>query len=371
MSNTGLKPLKSLTLYCGISNHGFGHLAQTAPILKVLMDAHPHLRLIIQSEMSEDRLRTWIERPFRYVRHFTDPGIPMHHAAAVDREATVRVYRQLMGDWNRVITEQVSLLKHDAPDLILSNNSFTLSEAAARCQLPSVHVCSLNWADIYRYCAAGESDTQAIYDRLVRAYNQAEMFIQLTPAMPMPDLSPKVSVDPIGRRGECHPLAERLGRSAQTRFALISMGGMDFPLAYETWPVNPDWVMLIGTDAPAGRTDIVDFRKLGISHTDLIRSCDVLVGKPGYGTFVEVACNLTPMLYLSRQDWPEQPYLVDWLAKRLPLLEVSEAKLREGDLGAALVTVTRRQPERPWQRQLPPLPKGEQDVASLLTQWLG
>ena len=52
-------------------------------------------------------------------------------------------------------------------------------------------MCSLNWADIYRYCAAGESDAQAIYDRLVRAYNQAEMFIQLTPAMPMPDLSPR------------------------------------------------------------------------------------------------------------------------------------------------------------------------------------
>jgi UDP:flavonoid glycosyltransferase YjiC (YdhE family) len=325
--------LNPIRLYCGISNHGFGHLAQTAPILRAVMARYPEVTLIVQSEMPESRLRDWIERPFVYEPHFTDPGIPMHHAAAVDRSATMKTYRQLMHNWESVIQTQVARLKQYSPDLVLTNNSFTLSEAAGRCRIPCVHVCSLNWADIYRACAEGEPDTPAIYAKLLAAYNQADLFIRLTPAMPMPHLKPCETAHPIGRQGRCHSLHQRLQRTEETRFVLVSMGGMEYPLDYSQWPRADHCVYLIGSTAPIGRDDVVDFRTLGLSHTDLLRSCDALIGKPGYGTFVEAACNQTPVLYLPREDWPEQP-------------------------------------ARPWQRSLTALPAGEQEIANRLAKWL-
>lgn len=114
----------------------------------------------------------------------------------------------------------------------------------------------------------------------------------------------------------------------------------------------------------------MDFRTLGLSHTDLLRSCDALIGKPGYGTFVEAACNQTPVLYLPREDWPEQPYLVEWLERRVPLVAVTATALRRGELKDALRAVWSQQPARPWQRSLTALPAGEQEIANRLAKWL-
>jgi hypothetical protein len=46
---------------------------------------------------------------------------------------------------------------------------------------------------------------------------------------------------------------------------------------------------------------------------DLLRSVDAVIAKPGYGTFAEAACNATPLLYVRRQEWPEQDCLIEWL----------------------------------------------------------
>ena len=59
---------------------------------------------------------------------------------------------------------------------------------------------------------------------------------------------------------------------------------------------------------------MVDWAQLNdYSMLDLIRSCDVLLTKPGYGAFTEAACNGTSVLYVARDDWPEEPWLSRWL----------------------------------------------------------
>jgi UDP-N-acetylglucosamine:LPS N-acetylglucosamine transferase len=59
----------------------------------------------------------------------------------------------------------------------------------------------------------------------------------------------------------------------------------------------------------------VDFETLGLPYVDALWSCDALICKPGYGSFVEAACAGVPVLYLERQGWPEVPYLVRWLER--------------------------------------------------------
>ncbi len=50
-----------------------------------------------------------------------------------------------------------------------------------------------------------------------------------------------------------------------------------------------------------------------MSVPELLASADLVITKPGYGTFVEAACHGVPVLYLERPDWPEAPALCDWL----------------------------------------------------------
>ena len=89
------------------------------------------------------------------------------------------------------------------------------------------------------------------------------------------------------------------------------------------------------------------------------------MGKPGYGTFAEAACNGTPMLYARRPDWPEQEALIPWLQAHAVCREVEESALQVGDLGADLAAL--------WQQPVPPRPhpRGALQVAACLHQALG
>ena len=69
---------------------------------------------------------------------------------------------------------------------------------------------------------------------------------------------------------------------------------------------------------------------------DLIRSCDVLFTKPGYGAFTEAACNGTPALYVERDDWPEEPWLSLWLLEHGNGVKINRRQLASGDLAEPL-----------------------------------
>ncbi|MBI2539353.1 MAG: hypothetical protein HYW04_06110, partial [Deltaproteobacteria bacterium] len=46
-------------------------------------------------------------------------------------------------------------------------------------------------------------------------------------------------------------------------------------------------------------------------YEDLIRAADVVVSKPGYGIVADAIAHQVPLLYTSRGDFPEYPYLVE------------------------------------------------------------
>ena len=79
---------------------------------------------------------------------------------------------------------------------------------------------------------------------------------------------------------------------------------------------------------------------------DLIRSCDVLFTKPGYGAFTEAACNGTRALYVERDDWPEEPWLSDWLTAQGNGVKISRRQLATGDLAEPLQALL-AQPVKP------------------------
>jgi len=112
------------------------------------------------------------------------------------------------------------------------------------------------------------------------------------------------------------------------------------------------------------RPDMGTFDALSWDFTDLLASVDAVVGKPGYGTFAEAACNGTPMLYARRPAWPEQEALIDWLHRSACCAEVPEAHLQRGELAADLAAL--------WRQEAPPRPRatGAAEVAEALLAWL-
>jgi len=134
----------------------------------------------------------------------------------------------------------------------------------------------------------------------------------------------------VCREGRVHDLANRCGLRPGTRFVLLSMGGMPYTIPYQDWPVTDGIVYLIAEPVPVGRKDFVTLSSIGIDHIDILASCDAILTKPGYGTYAEAALHGRPVLYLPRSDWPEEPWLSDWLNQHVPNARVNEDDLLRG-----------------------------------------
>ena len=140
-------------LVVSVSGHGFGHVAQTAPILNALHQRCPQLRITVRSSAPESHLRSRIHAPFDYLNSTGDIGMMMSSALAVDVEKSRSAYHAFHADWDARVTEEAHLLRSLGADRVFSNVGYLPLAGAQRAGIPNVALCSLNWADIYaHYC---------------------------------------------------------------------------------------------------------------------------------------------------------------------------------------------------------------------------
>ncbi len=319
-------------LWLALSPHGYGHAAMTAPAVLELRRRRPDLRLTIQTAIPRDFLAGRYGEDFTHVPDIPDFGLCMVSATGIDVAASAARYAQLHRDWPAVVTHEAARLRAARPDLVLANVPYVTIAAAAEAGVPVVALSSLNWADLYAHYVGDD----AILAQMRAAYGKAAVFLRCLPAMEMslPNLR---DIGVIARRGEDRrrQLRERLGLSERPRIGLIAFGGIDHRLPLADWPHLADWQWLTTLDAPP-RPDIIRWENGGLAFSDLLASVDVVVTKPGYGTFSEAGLCGTPVLFVPRPDWPESPHLDLWLARHTRCRAIPPEALFSPDLGAIL-----------------------------------
>lgn len=324
-------------LFVDISSHGFGHLAQVAPVLNALRAACPDLRLTVRSGLPRDRLASRIDGDFAHMQAASDFGFVMNNALDIDLAATAARYRDFHADWPARVRRETAWLDALAPDAVLSDVAYLPLAGAAAAGIPAIALCSLNWADLVDHYFHGEPWLPALHARMLEAYRSAQVFLRATPGMPMFDLPNALAIGPVAqtrqpRRAE---VAQRLRLPEDRRWVVVALGGIDFPLPVADWPRRGD-LLWIEADPR-------------VPFHDLLACADALIAKPGYGTFVEAAVQGVPLLYLPRPDWPEQACLVDWLRGHGRAAPISREQARAGDLLAALDAL--------WRLPAPPRPQ--------------
>lgn len=348
-----------MRLLACISHHGYGHLAQSAPVLNSLAAICPDLHLLLRSALPRERLATRIQVPFEHLQSAVDCGFPMLDALRIDMPATLNAYREFHRDWDRRVATEARWLVEQGVRLVFSNVAYLPLAAAEKAGLPAVALCSLNWADIFaHYCAAppdhegAQAGEAAGWERQMRAaYRSASMFLRPTPAMAMEDLTNGYAIAPIAATGRHVPgeLRSRLEVRADQKLVLIGMGGIGYRPPVEDWPPDESIIWLLPDEWRVDRPDMRPFTAADMAFLDLLASCDALITKPGYGGFTEAAAHGLPVLYLPRPDWPESPLLETWLHANTRALRIAEADLRLGCLATALAQL--------WQQPPPPVPR--------------
>ena len=368
-------------LLVDVSAHGYGHIAQTAPVVNELVRRDPGLRITVRSAAPLSFLKQRFHCEFQHIPLALDFGMAMVNAVEVDVARSLAAYREYHTDWETRVERAADEMRALQPDLLFANVPYLSLAAAHAAHIPAVAMCCLNWADIYRHYAADDVLSRTIHAQMLAAYNSAQVFLKVQPTMPMAALSNTREIAPIAQLG-CHRreeiemqllprlLGEGWGEGAlvkqlqSEKFILVAMGGIDYRLAMEHWPRLPNVRWIIPQAWNIERDDMIALESLGMSFSDVLASSDAVLTKPGYGTFAEAACAGVPVLYVSRGEWPEQPYLVQWLQQNGVCREVTNEQLNTGVLCDTL--------DQLWQLPKLPVPvaSGAQVAANILATML-
>ncbi|MDT8386166.1 MAG: hypothetical protein RQ736_01525 [Thiogranum sp.] len=351
-------------LVVAITPHGFGHAAQVAPVIDALRERLPALQVTLLTRLPEDFLRTRINGEFQLIEHAADFGLIMHSALQIDLRASAAAYVAAHHDWDASVRREAQLLISLVPGLVLADVPYLTLAAARYAGIPAVALCSLNWADIYRWYFSACEEAPRLLQEMESAYRGAEMFLCPEPSMPMTFLDNRISIAPLAQQASRRSaeLRERLDIAPDQSVVLVMTGGVDGRFDMERWPIGQGIHWLVSQSWAVNHRDVTPFESLDWTVTDLLASCDAVLGKCGYGTVAECVTNGTPLLYVQRPDWPEERSLTDWLQIHDAGLAVDPQRLIDGRF-AALVERARDLSVKTCR------PTGAAEAAGLLEQY--
>lgn len=352
----------SLRLVVYISDHGYGHGAQTTAVLNALARKHPDLSLTIVSGLPAHFLRSRLRVPYEQRETRFDFGLSMKSVFEVDHNATLARYQAMHDKWDATVAAEANFLCDLRPNLVLSNVAYLPLASAQIAAIPNVAMSSLNWADIFEHYFSGPSQA-ALLATMRRCYASSDAFIQLTPAMPMAWLPRRKTVPPVAGLGvpQSAKIRQMLRLPPSTKLILISFGGIESRLEIEHWPQREDIFWLLPRSWGPSRDDMAASESLEMSFIDLLSSASAVVTKIGYGMVSESACNGVPVVYCERNDWPEETFLQSWLCANNRAVHVERNSLVSPKLLSAIDAVL-EMPVGPR-----PLPTGADAAAEFLS----
>ncbi len=325
-----------------VSSHGYGHLSQIAPVVNALKQACPEYSVSIQTALPIEILSARIKVPFKHIDFDGDVGLIMNDAVTVKTEATRLAYRTFHNHWEDNFQKQLDILQSSKVDLVMADIPYLPLLAAQKPGLKTIAVCSLNWADILSGYFKQDEEMEGYMSLMRLAYSQTDVFLKPQPSMSMSWLLNSKIIQPlvtIGKNLRNRLLDElALEQKDNTVLVLLTLGGIDSQISLENWP-DYNNVHIIIQDRPGVSDESLKFSEkkwlhsiqdTSLSFTDIVQSVDVLITKPGYGLFAEAAFGRKPVFYVGRPDWPEEPYLLQWLKNYVNMIEISKNELSHG-----------------------------------------
>jgi hypothetical protein len=262
-----------------LSSHGFGHLGQTAPAVQALKRQYPKVEIIVRSNIPAFKLREKLGSDIRIQHAEFDIGLIQKDALTIDFEKTIQKYDHFHNHWERLILREKTELLKASPDLIIANIPYLTVAAAYQLNIPCIAFSSLNWAEIYQHYFEHRTESRAILQQMLEAYNQATCFLRPTPTMKMPGIEHSTIIGPLAQVGQdvSSELRATLGLCSSDILVLVSLGGMELKAACEDWPSSPGIHFMVPASWNSRHPDTSALEAQGYSFVDLLRSSDALI----------------------------------------------------------------------------------------------
>jgi hypothetical protein len=310
----------ALRLVVDISAHGFGHLAQIAPVLREFHRRAPSPDIVVRTRLPRSKVQEFLALPCRFAPASADIVPSMHGPHLVDTERSTAAYRRLHEEFRSVAASEARALEALDGDLLLSDVDYTGLAGAALLGMPAVALCSFHWAEAVSSYLAAEAGMGQVVDDILQAYNSAQAFLLAAPRRTTSGLDNARRIGPLARdwgQDRSALFRRQLGLPQPARIGTVMFGGMSYGYPALRIPQQPGWFWLVPDNwsGEPARADTFRLGALGAERfIDVLASSDLVLTKTGYGTFMECASHRVPCLFLARPDWPESAEIERWMS---------------------------------------------------------
>jgi hypothetical protein len=357
-------------IWCSISGHGFGHAAQTVPVLNELGKRVPEIKALLRTTLPGRFFEGRLDIPWELSPQPQDVGCVQEDPLHIDRDATWAETQRFHERWEDWVEEELRAIRARSPALLLSNISHLAVEAGARAGLPTVAMSSLSWDQILEpLMTPGDTEQAGVIQQIRQAYRHADLLMRLSPGMSFPAFPKQTVIAPIVRPlvSERPRLNAALGARPGECLVLVGFGG----IAINRLPLSQldalqGYRFIVSDMGQASYDRVRPAASLPLPFGSLMASADVIVTKPGYNMTVEAVAMGKPTLYVRRHDFAEEECLVQFLHRYGRALQLSSQEFETGHWGESLAAVR----ALPAPLHIPPAPTGAAEAAAILARYL-
>ena len=300
-----------------ISGHGFGHGSRVAALLGALHRLEPQCRFLLSTPLPE----AFLKQAFAAIPHQQrnccwDVGVVQADALGSDPAATLQALEAL----EPLLANQVELEAQAISAMLLpGEKAVVLADVAPaavllaeRLALPLVWQANFGWDAIYQELGG---ELVAWAKRCNGLYRRGTALLECPFCLDMDWELPRCQIGLSAGVPRFSPdeLRQSIGWDfAKQKTAMLSFGGMGFPLDRKLLQRWPDWGFFVAEPelalAPNAKLLPHDLRPL-----DLLPICGVVITKPGYSTFCEALGQGIGVIAVERQGFAEAEVLLEGL----------------------------------------------------------
>lgn len=325
--------MSNLTIAYFVSSHGYGHATRACAVMVALQAAHPQTRFEIFTQIPHWLFAESLSQPFGYHELLTDIGLAQQTAMQEDLPETCRRLAQFIPFEASHLDQLARQLRQLRCRLVVCDIAPLGIAVAKAARLPSILIENFTWDWIYEGYLPTEPCLAAHAAYFHNLFQQARYHIQTEPVCnPHPTA---MTVKPVSRkiRATAAEIRQQLQIPQSAKLVLLTMGGIAWeqPFINQLADQSAYQVVVAGQSQTERRGNLLLLdRASGLHHPDLINAADAVIGKLGYSTLAEIYQAGVPYGYLARPQFRESPPLVEFVAREMQGLSLSETDLSSG-----------------------------------------
>jgi len=321
-------------VYAILTDHGFGHASRTAQILSVIKQKLPGVRIIVNSSTPSWFFKVFLGDSLEIRSSPMDAGIVQSDALKVDISATKRKLDAIYSDRAKIVSAEADFIRKNRVQLVIGDIPALAVDAAHAAGVNCALIGNFGWDFVYRGVSGLEDFARLFQD----SYARCDFLFRLPFHEPMNSFGTKMDTGVTGLPpGDLDLLKNTYfstDRVKKSRRIFLTFGGLglhDVPYRNTIQNKFSDTVFFTMDQEAPDLPNLIKIDGHQFRPGDVMRLCDLVLTKPGYGTFCEIYSAGTDCVCLERQHFPETPVLLDSLRKYFRHRIVSEEEFFRSD----------------------------------------